>query len=361
MEARPRLWADPPLGCGRCFRLPDAGPEPVAAYLWPGSPRARGLMLRALRAVGADAAWEAELGAIRIGGGELAVNRALEALEDTLARPERRAARVLVLPEDRAPHGADIARAVSLRQLLGMRRAEHLLRVLASGTLDCHFQPIVAAADGSRRLGHEALLRASGAGGTLAPGRLFASASEADLLLQLDMAARAVAARRAAQAGLDGLLFLNFCPASVLEPGFCPACTVAVLERTGLDPARVVLEVVESGRIADLEHLRAVLDGFHRRGVSVALDDLGAGFASLDLLVALRPDFVKLDRELTRGVARDRFRAAVAHKLVELAAEVGIPVIAEGVEDAADLRWLCEAGVAYVQGNLIAPPAPAAA
>jgi EAL domain-containing protein (putative c-di-GMP-specific phosphodiesterase class I) len=92
----------------------------------------------------------------------------------------------------------------------------------------------------------------------------------------------------------------------------------------------------------------------------VALDDLGSGYSSLNLLVALRPDFVKLDMELAREVAVDPLRRALVEALVRTAQENGIQVIAEGVETVESARVLTDVGIKLLQGYLFGRPSPAA-
>ena len=89
----------------------------------------------------------------------------------------------------------------------------------------------------------------------------------------------------------------------------------------------------------------------------MALDDVGAGYNSLTLLTRLRPDFVKLDMELTRGVDRDRYKARVVGKLLEMARDIGARTVVEGVETDGEWVWARAHGADFVQGYLFARPA----
>jgi EAL domain-containing protein (putative c-di-GMP-specific phosphodiesterase class I) len=89
----------------------------------------------------------------------------------------------------------------------------------------------------------------------------------------------------------------------------------------------------------------------------VALDDLGSDYGSLNLLASLRPDFVKLDIGLAQGLGRDPYRAAISRKLIELADELGVAVIVEGIETEEQWRWLAAHGADYAQGYFFAKPA----
>jgi EAL domain-containing protein (putative c-di-GMP-specific phosphodiesterase class I) len=91
-------------------------------------------------------------------------------------------------------------------------------------------------------------------------------------------------------------------------------------------------------------------------GFRVALDDVGAGYSSLNLLHQLRPDFVKLDMDLIRGVDGDPYKALIAGKIIEIATALGIETIAEGIETPGELEWAQTNGATYAQGFGIARP-----
>ena len=90
----------------------------------------------------------------------------------------------------------------------------------------------------------------------------------------------------------------------------------------------------------------------------MALDDIGAGYSSLNLLHQLRPDFIKLDIALIRDVDRDPYKALVAQKILEIAQRLGIETIAEGVEREEEFAWVKSTGATYAQGYLFGRPAP---
>jgi EAL domain-containing protein (putative c-di-GMP-specific phosphodiesterase class I) len=127
---------------------------------------------------------------------------------------------------------------------------------------------------------------------------------------------------------------------------------------SGIEPGRFVFEVVESDQILDLGKLLMILDWFRDAGCRVALDDVGAGYNSLNLLTLVKPDFVKLDMELVRGVHRDPYKSCVARKLLELARELGVLTVAEGVETHEEWQWTRDHGADLAQGYLFAKPAP---
>ena len=121
---------------------------------------------------------------------------------------------------------------------------------------------------------------------------------------------------------------------------------------------RVVLEVTETEAIRDYGRARARIAALRERGFRIALDDLGSGYSSLNLLAQLEPDIVKLDMELVRGIEREgRTRRLVQH-LIEFCRGEGFVTVAEGIETAAELAVVTELGVDLVQGYLLAHPQP---
>lgn len=116
------------------------------------------------------------------------------------------------------------------------------------------------------------------------------------------------------------------------------AATVELL--TAGAPRRVVVELTEHAQVADYALLEQRLAGLRAAGVRVAVDDAGAGFASMRHIVRLRPDIIKIDLELTRGVDADPARRALAAALITFGADIGATIVAEGVETAGELAVL---------------------
>ncbi len=186
---------------------------------------------------------------------------------------------------------------------------------------------------------------------------MFETARDAGLLFNLDRVARMKAIGEASGLGLESNIFVNFNPTSIYEPASCLRSTMTAIEESGISHSRIVFEVTESEHVKNDRHLRSILDFYRKSGFRIALDDLGAGYGSLNLLAALRPDFVKLDAGLIRDVDQDPYRAAIASKLLELAKELGVTIIAEGVETEEQWRWLLDNGADFVQGFFFARPA----
>ena len=125
-----------------------------------------------------------------------------------------------------------------------------------------------------------------------------------------------------------------------------------------MDADRIVIEITEHAPVADYDELNAALGRLRRIGARLAIDDAGAGFASLRHILSLDPDIIKLDRSLIEGIATDRAQEALAAGLISFAEKSGATIVAEGIEIGEELDALRGLGVAYGQGFLLARPGP---
>lgn len=214
------------------------------------------------------------------------------------------------------------------------------------------FQPIVDL-DRAEIHAYEALVR--GPGGESA-GQVLANVTD-ELLYRFDQACRVQAIEQASRLGMRESLSINFLPNAVYEPEACIQATLEASRRVGFPLDRLIFEVVESEQITDREHLHDIITAYRRMGFRVALDDFGTGYANLDLLTELTPDKLKLDRQLIKGCHRDPRRQALVDGLVTATCRLGITLIAEGVEEAGEARWLHRAGISLQQGYFFARPA----
>ena len=225
--------------------------------------------------------------------------------------------------------------------------ADEVSALLREGAIESHVQPLVRLTDGEI-VGYEALSRAATPLGP--PDRWFAAAQTAGLSHLLEAACLRAVAAVGPPPG-DRLLFVNVTPGNIAHP-----LVESALSRL---PSRTVIELTEQEAVADPDTLREHLQRLTRRGARVALDDVGAGYSGLRQIVRLRPEFLKLDRELIDGIDRDRTQQALVASLVGFARQAGISLIAEGIETTEQLRWLRSAGVSLGQGYLFARPGPA--
>jgi len=230
-----------------------------------------------------------------------------------------------------------------------------LSTILAQGGLHSLFQPIVCLSE-RRILGYEALSRGPSNSPLHSPINLFAVARQAGRLTELEVACRESACRRFSQQQLDGKLFLNVSPESLLEPQYQSGRTLKMLHDLGLSPSRVVIELTEQTPTDDFQLLFNALHHYRDMGFSIALDDLGAGYSSLRLWSELRPDYVKIDRHFIDGIHLDAVKREFVGSILQIARASRAQVIAEGIELSEELKVLTEMGVDLVQGYLLGRP-----
>jgi EAL domain-containing protein (putative c-di-GMP-specific phosphodiesterase class I) len=229
------------------------------------------------------------------------------------------------------------------------QQTERIRSVLAGDGLAMAFQPIVDLR-GGQISGLEALSRFTGEP-KRGPDEWFAEAAQVGLQAELEMAAV-----RAALAELDRLpnrayLSVNLSPGTVVSPVFKDIVPE-------VHPERLVIEVTEHAPVEDYEALAEALRRFRDGGGRLAIDDAGAGFASLRHILRLAPDVIKLDISLTRGIDADEASQALADALVTFASRIGAIIVAEGIETPEELTALRALGVSHGQGYHLARPGP---
>ena len=231
--------------------------------------------------------------------------------------------------------------------------------IVRDNRLTAHFQPIVDAQDPARIHAHECLMRGVGTEGeSIQPSAILDAADEEGLLFHLDRLCRLNAIRLFAEQGVPGKAFINFNPVSVYNPIAWLPSTVAAARSVGLTPDRIVFELIERNHVADEAHLLRVVDFYRAAGYGVALDDVGAGYSSLNLLSVLCPNYIKVDMNLVRGVDKDPVRQSILGNLLEMARKLDILSIVEGIETVEEYEFVRKLGGDLVQGYLFGRPQP---
>lgn len=220
--------------------------------------------------------------------------------------------------------------------------------VLTSDSITIVHQPIHELLSG-KPVGVECLARFSDAA-LRGPDAWFNDAAEIGLGVELDLAAIRAALRTFGHVPAPHYMSINASPATVID-----GALLAIVQ--GHDPARLVIEVTEHSKVNDYAVLGKALDAL-RPYARIAIDDVGAGYAGLRHIVDLRPDILKLDMSLTRDIAGDPARRALAHALVHFAAETGCTIVAEGIETEAERATLAALRVPLAQGYLFNRPMP---
>jgi len=261
----------------------------------------------------------------------------------------------------RAVTDAAARRVAELRKLAGVallaeaEASQHQRAVMGrdlSSALDhiqLALQPIVHAAGG--RFGHEALLRTSEGAPLRGPADVFAAAETLDRVVDVGRVVRDQAAQIAA--GLDARrnLFVNLHPAELEDDELYHAD--APLSRAA---RRVVLEITERADLAEVPELVERLAALRQIGFRIAVDDLGAGYASLSALAMLEPEIVKIDISLIRDIDQSATRQAVVSAIIGLSQRLASPVVAEGVETEREKQMLTRLGCTLLQGYLLGRP-----
>jgi EAL domain-containing protein (putative c-di-GMP-specific phosphodiesterase class I) len=280
---------------------------------------------------------------------------------------EHGALRYLTKPIDNAAVLTEVAYAVRMCRLARLKR-EALLHLgdldkfvgdragldsrfrRALGLVNMVYQPIVSWAT-HEVFAHEALVRS--AEPTLAhPGALFDAAERTGRLHDLGRAIRTAVANRTSDSA--GLMFVNLHPLDLEDEEL--SSPTSALSRVA---HRVVLEITERASLDGVRDVGARIAALRKLGFKIALDDLGAGYAGLTSFTQLRPDFVKLDMSLVRGIDEDLTKQRVVGTMTTLCRELGMLVVAEGIETAAERDAVLRLGCDLLQGYLFARPGPA--
>ncbi len=145
-------------------------------------------------------------------------------------------------------------------------------------------------------------------------------------------------------------------PNAVYEPNACIRASLEAARRVGFPHRQIMFEFTENERSRDIEHLKRIVAAYRRQGFLTALDDFGAGFAGLSLLANFQPDLIKIDMDVLRGLDADARRRTIVAGIVGIARSLGIAVLAEGIETAAELETVRSLGVSLVQGYHFARP-----
>lgn len=230
--------------------------------------------------------------------------------------------------------------------------------VLAASAVTAVFQPIVCLQTGEIS-GFEALTRVSASTGYAGPLGLFEDAAAAGLLWELEELTRARIIQTAGELPPGTLLFFNTSPAVMADARYPASLQRLLREADGALPSRLVLEITEASSDQVVEGLADRVRELRALGFQVAIDDAGAGASGLNRFMLLRPQWLKLDRELIRGIHLDRLKHNLVRFLVHFATLSGVQVIAEGIELRDELGVLIDLGVRFGQGYALGKPMPA--
>lgn len=213
------------------------------------------------------------------------------------------------------------------------------------------FQPIVDITDQSV-YAYEALVR--GPEGESAWSIL--SRVNATNRYSFDQICRVKAVKLAARLGMKTYLSINFLPNAVYQAEYCIRTTLAAARQYEFDTNKLIFELTEGEELAETEHLVSIIEAYKQMGFQVAIDDFGAGYSRLNVMMASPPNLLKLDMALIRNIEQEPNKQAVVNGIITMMDQLGGRIVAEGVETTAEYDWLRGRGITLFQGYLFARP-----
>jgi EAL domain-containing protein (putative c-di-GMP-specific phosphodiesterase class I) len=232
-----------------------------------------------------------------------------------------------------------------------------LQRIISQNAILTYFQPIVFL-ENLDILGYEALSRGPSDSGFEGTELLFTFAESTNMLLELERLCRKNALRTARSLHLDRKLFLNSSAKALQDVDFTPQHLSQYVAELGLNQTEVVLEITERVAIQEWDSFKKVLRQYRDHGFKVAIDDMGAGYSSLQAIAELQPDYLKFDISLVRNIHESLIKIGLLETLVSLSSKIHASVIAEGIEEREEYETLRSLGVELGQGYFFASPAP---
>ena len=241
-----------------------------------------------------------------------------------------------------------------------LNAAHEVERIVKDAQVRTVFQPVV---DLQTRdiLGYEALSRGPADTSLEPPQALFRASADAGISADLDRTCRVAALSALRNLAKPGKVFLNSLPDALADDDPQQDEILETLQEVALAPGDLVLEFSEREAQPDPEAFAARLTKLKKRGFGIALDDIGTGYASQPVIDEVRPDYLKLDVSLVRGIEENLIKQELISSLIRISARIGSSVIAEGVETPLEAKTLIDAGAQFGQGYLFAAPAPAGA
>ncbi|MDD5438791.1 MAG: EAL domain-containing response regulator [Candidatus Omnitrophica bacterium] len=260
--------------------------------------------------------------------------------------PEELHARIKVIIRETSPEGKDGIAYEKSKRILELRN------ILDRKELRTLYQPIVNLAT-RQTLGYESLVRGPQGSDLENPLTLFATASEADMYFELDKMCIYLTLERADFLSNQQILFINVNPDTLGNNDFQG---MQFLHNTPLAPSQLCLELTERTGFENFTQLTANLERYRLKGMKAAIDDIGEGYSSLKAIAELKPEYMKIDMALIRGIDVDEVRVSIVSLLVDFARKVKSQLIGEGIETEAEYRTLMSLGIKYGQGYYFAKP-----
>ncbi len=176
-------------------------------------------------------------------------------------------------------------------------------------------------------------------------------------LYKFDQLCRIKAVSLAAKLDFDSFVSINFMPNAVYNPENCLRTTLKTAAENNFPISKIIFEITEVERVKNDDHLKNIVLEYKRQGLKTAIDDFGSGYSGLNLLAMFQPDIIKLDMELIRDIDKHFVKQTIVKNAVRICDDLGITVIAEGIETRNELTVLRDFGISLFQGYYFAKPA----
>lgn len=280
----------------------------------------------------------------------------LDAIKNSFNELERDTIKIYISEENEPFSFQSVLTAKPMQMYVNLFDDQDFFDIVNNESITSYFQPIIDMNNNSI-YGYETLARGVKADGSLMyPGDLFDKSNRNDFTFKLDRLCRESSLKTAATKKVHQKIFINFIPTSIYDPEFCLQSTEKWAKQLEFDPSQIVFEVVETEKAKDQKHLAHILEYYRSKGYKIALDDVGEGYSGLNMLIELKPDIIKVDRNIISGIDTNELKRSVYKALYSLAKEHGITVLAEGIETPYELETIKSIGVDLAQGYYFAKP-----
>lgn len=236
-----------------------------------------------------------------------------------------------------------------------MDNKQKLENILKEKCIRPVYQPIVSLADGSV-YGYEALSRISNETLSMNIEVMFATADKLNRAWELEALCRSKALDGFVSVAESKMLFLNVNPNIIHDDEFKDGFTKKRLDELGVSAEHITFEITERVSVAKRGLFHESISHYQNQNYGIAIDDVGSGFSGLNVIVDVKPRFIKLDMHLIRNIDKDETKLLLCKALADFCKNAGIKLIAEGIESEEELRELIELGVDFGQGYFLALP-----
>ncbi|WP_226577001.1 EAL domain-containing protein [Halobacillus litoralis] len=233
---------------------------------------------------------------------------------------------------------------------------QELSSLIQNNHLFTHFQPIVNITE-ERIQGFEALTRFPMNDSFKSPIELFQLADSTGSLFQLEKHTRKLAIDRISPyLQSHQQLWVNLTPTVIHDRHFTPGFTHSILEGTNISPEQIVFEITEHSAIKNFSSFKRLLNHYRKQGFKIAIDDVGAGYSSLQTISELKPEYLKVDRSLISDIHVESEKQCMVEALQQIGTKMGAEIVAEGVEKDEECLQLIHMGIELLQGYYFAKP-----